>query len=274
MPPAEPAGDQRLLGRQIDHAPRPGRKDAVVVARRLGLGAVLPLHDLHGLGQGARLDPPLAQGQRMRAGSDRDQADVRDRPAVEVAEVGVFDGDAPGRALLAHVRRDARENLGEEQQPDVGVLAREVPGERHQRLGREHDVDDDVQRPLGAALQARHQLVERADALLHLGRGRHDRLAVRRQHGNPPRAIEQPKPELRLQPIDCLAHRRLHAPELARRRREAARLGHRPQRPELLDRHPFQHRTEDIPRDRGEVGMKGNSASAATQGRRCPTTHS
>jgi len=54
-------------------------------------------------------------------------------------------------------------------------------------------------------------------------------------------ALAFPIPDLRFEAIDRLAHRGLHAPELARRRGEAARDGHSAERAELFDDDTFQH---------------------------------
>src|SRR6185437_6221822 len=81
------------------------------------------------------------------------------------------------------------------------------------------------------------------DLPAHARRCRDDRLAVLREARDAAGAVEQAQAELRLEPIDGLADRGLDAAELARGGREAARLGDRAQRAQLLDGDALEHRS-------------------------------
>src|SRR5882672_12484155 len=48
VPPAEPGRDERVLRREIDHAPRSRRQHAVIIRALLAVAPVLAEHDLHG----------------------------------------------------------------------------------------------------------------------------------------------------------------------------------------------------------------------------------
>src|ERR1019366_2404478 len=143
--------------------------------------------------------------------------------------------------LVSHLRGDRGEDLGEEHELDGGVFGRELPRERDERLRREHDVQDDRERGLGPALEARDQRVERLDLALNAGGGRRDRLPVVREARRPPAAVEEAQAELGLEAVDGLAHRGGDAPERAGRGGEAPGLGHGAEGAELLDRDALDH---------------------------------
>src|SRR5205085_966918 len=93
---------------------------------------------------------------------------------------------------------------------DARVARDEIAGEGDERLGGEHPVDSNRERSLFAPLETADDFVERPDALRDALGGADDRLALRRQARGAARTIEESQAELRLEPLDRLAHRRLN----------------------------------------------------------------
>ncbi len=180
--------------------------------------------------------------QRMIDADDGEHIDRGEKIGCEISRAGGRRReDRELRHALAQALLGSAQALGEDRDRHIGELFAQRLEARDQRLMRENRVYGEHELRLDLVCDAGRASLERQDAFEKAAGILGERGAGRGQAGRFRRAVEQGDAQVSFERGDRLADRRLHAPELSRRRRKAAFVGDCDQHAQLIQGERVDH---------------------------------